>query len=307
MMNRREMLRRTAAAAATLSLGRLVGDLPLGWTVAADKEKKKLLVFTRSQSYQHDVVKRGAKGELSLAEKILTDLGEKHGFETKCTKDGRVFVNDDLSKYDAFFFETQGNLLEEKSEDHEPPMTPDGKQALLDAVAGGKGFVGAHCASDTFHSKGEKFNTQEPKDRDPYIAMLGGEFITHGDQQNAWMRVIDSAFPGAKNLRDFELHEEWYALKNFADNLHVILAQDGKDMKEGYYQRPLFPATWARKHGKGRVFYSSMGHKKEVWQNEVFQQLLLGGLSWAFGNVDAKIEPNVKDVAPKADEITGKK
>jgi type 1 glutamine amidotransferase len=308
MMNRREMLRRSAGAAAALGFGRLVGGLPLGWTAPADKkEKKKLLVFTRSHTYQHDVVKRGAKGELSLAEKILTDMGEKNGFEVTCSKDGRTFIPEEIKKFDAFFFQTQGDLLSEKSEDGQPPMTADGKKVFLDAIASGKGFVGAHCASDTFHSKGEKGKTQEPKERDPYIAMVGGEFITHGEQQKAWMRVTDTAFPGAKDVKDFELKEEWYALKNFADNLHVILVQDGKDMKELYYQRPVFPATWARTHEKGRVFYSSMGHRDDVWQNKLFQELILGGLSWAFGNVDAKIEPNIKEVAPKADDIAGKK
>jgi uncharacterized protein len=298
MMNRRELLRRTAAAAATLGLGRLAAPFPFGWTAPAGKEKKRLLMFTRSQGYQHDVVKRPAEKELSLAEKIITDLGEKNGFDVTCTKDGRVFVNDDLSKYDGFFFQTQGNLLEEKSQDGQPPMTPDGKKALLDAVAGGKGFVGAHCASDTFHSQGDKI--------DPYIAMVGGEFITHGAQQKAWMRVIDHDFPGAKSLKDFDLLEEWYALKNFADNLHVILAQDGKDMKEDYYHRPLFPATWARKHDKGRVFFTSMGHRDDVWKSDVFQDMVLGGLSWAFGNVEAKVEPNMKDATPHANEIPKK-
>jgi hypothetical protein len=230
-------------------------------------------------------------------------LGAKHGFEVKCEKDGRVFINDDLSKYDAFVFESQGNLLSEKSQDGAPPMTEDGKKALLAAIAGGKGFVGCHCASDTFHSKGENFKTQDPKDRDPYIAMVGGEFITHGGQQKAWMRVIDNKFPGAEKLKDFELQEEWYMLKNFADNLHVILAQDGKDMKEDYYHRPLFPATWARKHEKGRVFFTSMGHRDDVWKNDVFQDLLLGGLSWAVGNVDANVEPNMNEATPKASEF----
>jgi type 1 glutamine amidotransferase len=307
MMNRREMLRRTAAAAAVLGLGRMMGGLPLGWTAPADKKQKnKLLVFTRSQTFEHPCLKRPKENELSLLETVLTDLGAKHGFEADCTKDGRVFLLDELKKYDAFFFQTTGDLTKEGG-DKNPPMPVEGKKALLDLVAGGKGFVGTHCASDTFHSKGENFKTQDPKDRDPYIAMVGGEFITHGAQQKAWMRVTDNAFPGAKDAKDFELNEEWYALKNFADDLHVILAQDGKDMKEGYYQRPLFPATWARKHGKGHVFYSSMGHREDVWQNELFQQLLLGGLSWAFGNVEAKVEPNIKEVAPKADEITGKK
>ncbi len=91
-----------------------------------------------------------------------------------------------------------------------------GKKALLDAIAGGKGFIGCHCASDTFHSKGGQWQNQERDKVDPYIAMLGGEFIKHGDQQKAWMRVLDAEFPGIKGQKDFQMNEEWYSLKNFA-------------------------------------------------------------------------------------------
>jgi type 1 glutamine amidotransferase len=296
-MNRRELFRRTGAAAVALGLGRLTSSFPLGWAAPADKSMKKLLVFTRSQTFEHSCLKRKSANELSLLETIVTDLGKKHGFEATCTKDGRVFVPEEIAKYDAFLFETTGDLTKEGG-DKNPPMPVEGKKALLDAVASGKGFVGTHCASDTFHSHGDQI--------DPYIAMLGGEFITHGAQQKARLVVTDHDFPGAKGLKDFDLLEEWYALKNFAPDLHVVLAQDSTGMKGPEYQRPLFPETWARLHEKkGRVFYSSMGHREDVWENPSFQELLLGGLAWAFGNVEAKIEPNLKDVTPKAGDYPG--
>src|SRR5438046_8440682 len=88
LMNRRDMLARTGTAALTLGLGRL--SFPLGWTAAADTPKRRLLMFTRSQTYEHDVVKRPNRldekflkefglakdGKLSLAESIVTELGE---------------------------------------------------------------------------------------------------------------------------------------------------------------------------------------------------------------------------------------
>jgi type 1 glutamine amidotransferase len=301
-MNRREVLTRTAATAAALSLSRF----PLGWADADDKSRKRILMFTRSEGFQHPCVQRKAPGELSLAEQTVTDLGARHGFDVKCEKDGRVFVNDDLSQYDAFFFETQGDLGKEKSVDGQPPVPPEGKKAFLKAIADGKGFVGCHCASDTYHSPGSRFVNQPPNQRDPYIAMLGGEFIIHGAQQKAWMRVADKSFPGAKHLDDFELLEEWYALKNFSPDLHVILVQDTEGMQGADYQRPKFPATWARRHHKGRVFFTSMGHRDDVWQNPQFQELVLGGLSWALGRIDADITPNLTDVAPRAMDLPRK-
>jgi type 1 glutamine amidotransferase len=303
-MNRRDLLRQTGAAA--LALGAC--PFPLAWTGAAEDKKKRILMYTRSEGFQHDCVRRRGGG-LSLAEGIVTDLGKKHGFEVVCEKDGRVFLSKDFPTFDGFVFETQGNLLREQSRDGSPPMTADGKKALLDAIHGGKGFVGCHCASDTFHSQGGQWQNQEPSKRDPYIRMLGGEFIRHGQQQKAWMRVVDDKFPGALGLKDFQLFEEWYSLKNFAPDLHVILVQDTEGMKNVDYARPKFPATWARMHGKGRVFFTSMGHRDDVWKNDIFQKLLLGAVNWALGNTRAEVTPNLTTVAPKASELpkVGKK
>jgi type 1 glutamine amidotransferase len=297
-MNRREMLLRTGSAAVALGLS----PFPLGWTAEADAPRKRVLMYTRSEGFQHDCVKRHGK-ELSLAENIATEMGKKHGFDVVCEKDGRVFLSKEFPTFDGFLFETQGNLLSEKSRDDSPPMTADGKKALLDAIAAGKGFAGCHCASDTFHSDGPKGSNQEPDKRDPYITMLGGEFIVHGRQQKAYMRVVDGNFPGLKGIEDFNILEEWYALKNFASDLHVILVQDTEGMVDRMYQRPKFPATWARMHNKGRVFYTSMGHRDDVWKSEKFQQILLGGLSWSLGLVKADIPANLKETCPKASEL----
>src|SRR5205823_8096883 len=131
------------------------------------------------------------------------------------TKDGRIFLPETIKAFDAFLFETTGDLTK-MGGDNQPPMPPEGKKALLDAVAAGKGFVGCHCASDTFHSGGAQWENAPEDKRDPYIRMLGGEFIRHGAQQKAWMRVADKNFPGARGVEDFNLNEEWYSLKNFA-------------------------------------------------------------------------------------------
>jgi type 1 glutamine amidotransferase len=295
----------TTTGSTVLAAG--LSNFPFGWAASPDAPKKKrVLMYTRSVEYQHDVVKRDGR-KLSLAETIVTDLGAKNGFEVTCEKDGRVFLSSDFPGFDAFVFETQGDLLAEKCKDDSPPMTTDGKKALLRAVARGKGFVGCHCASDTFHSAGPADRNQEPAKRDPYIAMLGGEFIKHGRQQKAGQRVADGKFPGLKGVKDFELLEEWYALKNFAADLHVILVQETKGMVDAEYQRPPFPATWARKHDKGRVFFTSMGHRDDVWKNATFQKILLGGLSWALGLVEADVTPNLKEAAPRASELPGAK
>jgi type 1 glutamine amidotransferase len=296
-MNRRQWLQQSTLSAFILGAGRL----PLA--IAADADKRgRLLMYTRSVGFQHPVIARKGN-QLSLAESIVSELGKKNNIDVVCEKDGRIFESVEFPKFDGFLFETQGDLLSEKCLDNSPPMSRTGKKALLDAVANGKGFIGCHCASDTFHSKGDRGRNQSRDQVDPYLAMLGGEFIVHGRQQKAWMRVVDEKFPGIKGQKDFEMHEEWYALKNFAPDLHVILVQDTQGMTDAMYQRPKFPATWARQHHKGRVFFTSMGHREDVWQSEVMQNLLTGALAWTLGRVEAEIKPNLNDVAPQASDL----
>src|SRR4051794_25401574 len=142
-MDRRSLLKGGLAA---LTLG--AAQRPLGWA-AAEKSTKRVLMFTRSQGFEHSVVRRQG-GKLSLAERIATELGARHGFEVVCEKDGRVFLSKDFGTFDGFLFETQGDVTAAESKDGAPPMPPEGKRALLEAVHGGKGFAGCHCASDTF-------------------------------------------------------------------------------------------------------------------------------------------------------------
>ena len=247
-MKRREMLLSTAAALAA-------SQFPLRWATAADAPKRKILFFTKSGGFEHSSIRREGD-KPSVADQVLMDLGKKHNFEVVCSKDGGIF-DSDISGFDAFFFQTQGDLLK-VGVDKQPPLSAAGKQRLLDAVAGGKGFVASHCGADTCHSPGhdEGKQRQRQTEVDPYIAMVGGEFISHGPQQKSRMQIADAKFPGLAGTAEgspdsFELNDEWYSLKNFANDLHVILVQDTQGMKGKDYDRPPYPATWARRHGKG--------------------------------------------------------
>jgi hypothetical protein len=265
----------------------------------AEDQPRKVLFFTKSAGFEHSVIHREGN-ELGHAERILVEIGHKNGFDVTATKDGTVF-DGDLDQYAAFVFYTTGDLTTEGN-DKQPPMTAKGKQALLDAVHSGKGFVASHCGSDTFHSTGDQWKNQEKKD--PYIEMLGGDFIIHGEQQEARMTVADPHFPGIEPAEEgFVMLEEWYSLKNFAPDLHVLLVNETEGMRGKDYDRPAYPATWARKHGKGRVFYTSMGHREDVWTNPIFQSVLMGGLRWATGVVDADVTPNVDRVTPHASKL----
>lgn len=291
-MNRRQMLKTSAAAA----LG--AAAFPTRWVAAAEgKKPQKVLFFTRNVGFYHSVVVRKG-GQLSHAEKIVTELGKKHGFEVVCAKDGGLF-DGDIAQYDAFLFYCNGNLTKPNKQ-KEPPMTPAGAKRLLDAIAGGKGFVGFHSTCNCWRTAGPA------KDGvDPFIGMLGGGFVSHGPQQKATMRIASPDFPGLKGLGDsFALREEWYAMKSFAKDMHVLLVQETAGMKGKCYARPPFPSTWARMQGKGRVFFTALGHREDIWTNELCQQIILGGIAWTLGNAPADVTPNIAKVTPKAGQLT---
>ncbi|MGP0063353.1 MAG: ThuA domain-containing protein [Isosphaeraceae bacterium] len=294
-LSRRELL--LAGGAAWLGAG------AMGQVLARPQgAPKKVLFFTKSSGFQHSVIAR--KGDQpSVAERVLRDIGESHGFQVISTKDGRVFEPDQIGQWDAFVFETTGDLTTPGT-DKATPISPEGEKAFYDAIRGGKGFLGMHCATDTFGHHGKRNKGAE----DPYIQMIGGEFVSHGAQQEVEIDIVDPKFPGVaegfgKSGPSFRITDEWYALKNMPEDMHVILVQNTKGMKGREYQRPSYPMTWARNFGKGRVFYTSMGHREDVWENPMYQGLLIGALGWATGRVDVDVTPNIKEVTPGYDKL----
>src|SRR5262249_3216528 len=266
--------------------------------------KKLVLVFTKSSGFEHDLVKR-TNGKPSIVENAVTSLGHKHGFDVTATKDGRVFDSKDFSKHAAVLFFTTGDLTTAGT-DKNPPMSAQGKKALLGAIHNGLGFVGIHAASDTFHTQpdpegGSNRYVAHGEKSDPYLRMLGGEFITHGSTprlQDANVIVNDPKFPGLEGVPSpFSFNEEWYSLKDFRTDLHVILTLDTKGVSGKPYQRPPYPMTWARMEGKGHVFYTAIGDRPENWSSPVFLNLLGGGIRWAISEANASLDPNLTQVA----------
>ncbi len=294
MQNRRKFLQTLAATGASAAFARNAFASP-----------KSLLVFTKSSGFEHTAVKQ-VDGKPSIAENAVTAICKKHGYDVHCTKDGRIFDSSDLAKFQAFFFFTTLDLTQPGT-DKNPPMSPAGKQKLLDAIHSGAGFVGSHAAADTFHT------APDPEDlsnryiahgdnSDPYLRMLGGEFIIHGSTprlQSANVIIDDPKFPGLEGVHSpVPFTEEWYSLKDFSPDLHVIATLDTKGMAGECYQRPPYPMTWARMHGKGRVFYTAIGDRPENWSDPFFVNLLDGGIRFALRDANTELSKNLLTASP---------
>ena len=295
LQNRRNFLIATALAGAAFKFPKSL----------AFPSSKSLLVFTKSSGWEHDVVKR-TDGKLSIVENAVTELGRKHGFATQCSKDGRIFDSSELHSFQSVLFFTTGDLTQSAT-DKNPPMTAKGKQTFLTSVRNGLGFTGVHAASDTFHTQPDSKDLSTRyvaygERSDAYLRMLGGEFIIHGDSprlQTTDLLINDPQFPGLEGARSpIQFNEEWYSLKDFAPDLHVILTIDTNKLTGACYQRRPYPGAWARMNGQGRVFYTAMGDRPENWQNSFFLDHLTGGIRWTLGEVTANIPTNLRTVTP---------
>jgi type 1 glutamine amidotransferase len=129
--------------------------------------------------------------------------------------------------------------------------------ALLDAVAGGIGFVGLHAANATF------------RDSDAYAAMVGSRFARHPPIKRFTVEIVDSSHPITTGLESFEVEDERYELKDEATDLHVLARADGH------------ASVYVRRHGRGRVCYVAPGHDRRTLELSSYARLVRQAIGWA--------------------------
>ena len=278
-------------------------------------KKKAVLLFTKSSGFEHTVIKV-VDGKPSIMETAIRGFADANNFALTASKDGRIFDSKEFHDYAAVVFFTTGVLTTEGN-DKNPPMSEQGKQTFFDAIHGGMGFVGVHAAADTFHTQPDPQDLSNRyiahgEQSDPYIRMIGGEFIIHGRDKDPRLQttnviINDAKFPGMEGVQSpVSIMDEWYSLKDFAPDLHVIGTLDTTTMNGNAYKRSPYPVLWARMHGKGRVFYTAIGDRSENWENEFHLHSLAGGIRWAIGDAKASVTPNLKTAAPGYADIPPK-
>jgi type 1 glutamine amidotransferase len=144
--------------------------------------------------------------------------------------------------------------------------------AVLEWIQDGHGFAGMHSASDTYH------------DAPAYLEMLGNEFLTHGDQATVDAIVENPSHPASIPLgQRFRVFDEIYTFtKSNRGSVTMLLSLD-RHPDDGLPQAGQpgdLPLAWAKSFGRGRVFYTALGHREDVWQNTRYQEHILGGIRW---------------------------
>jgi len=224
----------------------------------AQQQPQRILYSTHSAGYRHEAI--------PLSQTIMKQLGKNSGlFDVTATEDTTEFTTEKLARYAAVMFYTTGEL----------PMSNMQKAALLDFVRSGRGFLGAHCATDTFYEWPD------------YRALIGGYFDGHPWHQSVRIEVADPASSLVSFLgRSFEIKDEIYQIRDFEEReSQVLLRLDPASVdlsRDGVHRRSYgWPLAWTRSYGRGRVFYTALGHEEAVWQDARYQRLLLNAIRWS--------------------------
>ena len=251
----------------------------LSATVMAQSEapRKRLLVIGEEKGYRHDAVTHA----MVTIERLGRDTGL---WDTVIRTDTEALTKTKLeynartlNDFDGVLFYTGGTL----------EMDDQKKADFMSFVHDdGKGFIGIHSAAITF--------TEWPA----YGEMLGGYYDEHPwNTFDAPIVLEDAAFPGMQSWRpSFTLTDEIYQIRMFSRaNIRVLMRLDPSklDLKNPRVHRTDrdFAVAWAKMHGKGRVFYTTLGHVEANWDRPEFQAMVTGAIKWALGLVDADVTP----------------
>ena len=237
--------------------------LALSATVPA--ATRRILFVTHSAGFRHD--------SIVVARQSLQQL---EGLDVTSTEDLSVITADGLRPYDAVFFFTSGELA----------LSDRQKQDFLAFVRdGGKGFGGAHSATDTLYSWPD------------YGDLIGAYFDGHPWAQEAAINIEDAEHPISRQLApSFRITEEFYQFRAWSrDRVRVLMTLDTRtvDLQAPGVNRTDgdFALAWVKNYGRGRVFYTALGHFDDTWRDPRFLAMIRNGLLWLAGEIPGDATP----------------
>lgn len=253
-MNRRHLVLALAGGALA------AGTVTLQHTACAQNApRKKVLVVTHAAGFKHSSRETGAAfvrflGTVTKQWDVVGEADTKETLQAWMTPEKLQGV--DL----VFFSNTTGDL----------GLTSDQKKAFYDWISNGGAYAGIHSAGDTYHGDAD------------YLNLVRGEFLTHGPQVKVEVRNQDPKHPATKDLPEsFEIFDEIYEYKNWErGRVHVLLSMPRHPQSKAPGD---FPVAWTNRVGKGRMFYTSLGHREDVFLNPLYSKHVIGGMRWALG------------------------
>ncbi|MEN8716475.1 MAG: ThuA domain-containing protein [Verrucomicrobiales bacterium] len=250
------------------------------------KQARKVLVFFRCEGFIHTSIPFGNYAMQAIDKK--TDA-----FSADLADDYSVFTKENLARYDAIIFNNTTHLKPNEEQ----------RAAILDFIESGKGIAGFHAAADNF-GEWEKG-----------IELIGGIFNGHPwNAGGTWAfkledpdHALNAAFEGKGIWHKDEIY--WYRPESFngRDRLRVLLSLDMSkaenrkvlegDKWKGKIDDPSkvdVPVSWLKEVGKGRLFYTNLGHNDLTFASETVLLHMLDGIQYALGDLQADAVPSSK-------------
>lgn len=230
---------------------------------------RRVLVFSKTLGYRHASITNGITA--------IRQLGREHGFAMEATEDSAVFTAENLARFQAvIFLSATGDIL-----------NPEQEAAFRNYVLGGGGFAAIH---------GAVFGPNACEDK---WAWYGDAFCcafsNHSAILPAHVLIEDGSQPSTKGLPAcWSRTDEWYNFTGTPRGCARILARMDETTYKGGAMAADHPIAWCRRLGKGRMWYTAMGHTESSFSEPLFLQHMLGGIQTAAGWKPAKFGVNRK-------------
>jgi type 1 glutamine amidotransferase len=242
------------AALAALAVVTFLATPPAGGGDRAAAGSADVLVFTRTEGFRHDSIPAGVA--------MLRELAARRGLRVTVTEDPRRFTDRGLRGLRAVvFLSSTGDVLDRPQE-----------RALERFVRRGGGWLGIHAAADA--ERGWGFYQD---------GLLAARFAGHPPTQRATIVVEDRSHPAGRGLpRRWTRDDEWYSFRSSPRGRATVVASldehtyDPGDLRMGSDH----PIAWWRRAGRGRAFYTALGHTTASYAEPAFRRHVLGALAW---------------------------
>ncbi len=230
----------------------------------ATAEPIRMLVLLGGEYHPYEagskVMLEAASGALDIKAEVVRIDNPPEGFPKaeKATIPSNIAILEDPdlgNKYDVIMAYNQSNWT---------TISDKQMKGYLDFVRNGGGWVGVHSASETF------------MDNPEYVGMVGASFVSHEPYRTMRIWRIEGEHPILKGIENFELPDEFYYHDQFdLENNHVLLVCQSPD------DQLVRPIAWTRSYGKGRVFFTALGHSVDSCSHPSALRLATQGIAWA--------------------------
>ena len=265
--------------------------------IVPTSEPRRILIVSATSGYRHRSIPTGIEA--------ITRMGDSSGAYTAVVSDDPAnFEVETLEKFDAVvllnttqdFFMPHPKAKSEFTETEWTRLQMRHNRLMDNLVAfvrGGGGLVGIHSATDSCYG------------HEAYGQTIGAYFDSHPWTARHRVTIVvedpehATIQPVFGDKRDFELTEEIYQFKPepySRERLRILLSLDpersDKPARKLKREDNDYPVAWVQSVGKGRVFYTSLGHNHHIFTNPQLFKHYLAGIQFACGDLEADTTPS---------------